>query len=115
MTMSRTLSTAVLRRILARLRVGEIIPGDPDLSPQEAIQRLEKEIAWRETLRTIIVEGDAYLEQLAKTDVQRERRRVAAFHRLKKSPEATDPQSPAAQRLQRIHRLRRRTSRRSRS
>jgi hypothetical protein len=46
-----------------------------------------------------------------------ERRRsfVAGFHRLKKSLEAKDPESPAAARLRRMHRTRRKELRRTRS
>ena len=107
--MSRRITPSVLRRTVARLRAGEIVPGDPDVAPLEVAEELEREIAKRKAVRAIILAGNPlYSEKaLRKAEVQRQRRRAAAFHRLKKSPEANDPDSPVAEKVRRIHRLQR--------
>jgi len=50
---------------------------------------------------------EMYRSFVEKDEAERARRHIAAFHRLKKSPEARDPESPVAQRVRRIHRARR--------
>ena len=104
--MSRQITPSVLRRAAARLRAGEMVPADPDVSPLEAAEALERESAERLTMRTLILAGNPYDSQKAnrKAEAQRQRRRVAAFHRLKKSPEAADPQSAVAERVRRMDR-----------
>lgn len=105
----RHITPSALRRTVARLRAGEIVPGDPNVSPVQAAEQIEREIAKREAVRTIILAGNPLFSQkaLRKAEVQRQRRRAAAFHRLKKSPEANDPASPVAERVRRKHRLQR--------
>jgi hypothetical protein len=114
--MSRHLTPSALRRAAARLRAGEITPANPNVSPIEAAEQLEREVASRQAVRRIILAGNPYYSQkaLRKAEARRQRRRMDTLHRLKKSPEATDPTSPVAERVRRIHHLRRQEQGRSR-
>lgn len=57
---NRKLSLTALRRTVTRLRAGEIMPSDPTVSPFEAAERIEQEIARRELLWTVVREGRKY-------------------------------------------------------
>lgn len=105
------MSHSALRRTAARLRAGVIRPEDPRVSPLMLADLIEQAIE-RELLVKLIVEEAREYDEMCrsieeKAEEERARRYVAAFHRLKKSPEASDPESPAAQRVRRLHRSRR--------
>lgn len=100
-----------LRRTAARLRAGAIRLADPRISPVVIADVIEKSIAQELLVWSVAKEALEYREISRsieeKEEAERKRRFVAGFHRLKKSPEASDPESPAAERVGRIHRTRR--------
>ena len=105
------MSYSALRRTVARLRAGVIRPNDPRVSPILLADIIERAIEQELLVKLIVEEGREYQQIYRsiteKEQAERARSRVAAFHRLKKSPEARDPESPVAQRVRRIHRARR--------
>jgi hypothetical protein len=105
------LSHADLRRTAARLRAGTIRVIDPRIPPSVLADVIETSIAQELLARSVAMEMIEYsriMQELREKDeAERARRFVAGFHRLKKSPEARDPESKAAQRVRRIHRARR--------
>jgi len=100
-----------LRRTAARLRNGTIRVIDPRVSPTLLADIIEKAVAQELLVKTIAMEMLEYRHLVAefreKYEAERVRRSVAGFHRLKKSPEAKDPESKVAQKVRRIHRKRR--------
>jgi len=104
-------SHADLRRTAERLRSGAIRVIDPRVSPHLLADIIEKAIAQEMLVKLVAMEMNEYrqmwLALQRKEEAERARRFVAGFHRLKKSPEASDPESPAAERVRRIHRARR--------
>jgi hypothetical protein len=105
------MSLSALRRTVARLRSGAIRLADPRISPLMLAQILEDAIAKELVVRWMVATlgGNNELRRSIAAREERERVRhlVAGFHRLKKSPEAQEPDSPAAQRVRRLHRERR--------
>ena len=105
------MSYASLRRTAARLRAGVIRPSDPRISPYVLADMIERAIEQELLVKLVAMEmrelGGISRSREEKNAAEREKRYVAAFHRLKKSPEASDPESPAAQRVRHIHRRRR--------
>jgi len=106
------LSHSALRRTADRLRSGAIRVIDPRVSPHLLADIIEKAIAQELLVKLVAREAIEYRElhraMQEKYEAERARSFVAGFHRLKKSPEASDPDSPAAERVRRIHRRRRR-------
>jgi hypothetical protein len=104
-------SYAELRRTAARLRNGTIRPIDPRLSPIQLAEIIEKTIAQEMLVKSVATEMFEYRQLSAqfraKYEAEETRRQVAGFHRLKKSPEASDPGSKVAEKVRRIHRKRR--------
>ena len=111
-------SLSELRRTVARLRSGAISLADPRISPLVLADVIEKSIVKELLVRWIVTElgGNTERFRAIKEREERERvqHRVAAFHRLKKSPEASDPDSGVAQRVRRLDRKRRNELGRSR-
>lgn len=105
------LSHAALRRTVARLRAGKIHNIDPRIPSHVLADLIEKSIAQDLVMQTVIEEAREYrqmfLECEEKEETTRGRSLVAGFHRLKKSPEAADPESPAAEKARRLNRERR--------
>jgi len=104
-------SYSELRRTAARLRAGAIHLEDPRISPYLLADVIEKSIAQELFVKSLAMEAlglrQMHCEFKEKEEAARKRRFVAGFHRLKKSPEASDPESPVAERVRRIHRARR--------
>jgi hypothetical protein len=105
------LSYSALRRTAARLRAGAIRVVDPRIPPHVLADVIEKSIAQEMLVKSVAMEMIEYRRMVEefreKYEAERARRFVAGFHRLKKSPEASDPDSKVAQRVRRIHRARR--------
>lgn len=105
------MSYSSLHRTAARLRAGVIRPSDPRVSPYVLADMIERAIEQELLVKLVAMEArevdGMYRSLEEKNAAEREKRYVAAFHRLKKSPEASDPESPAARRARRIHRARR--------
>ena len=105
------LSYCDLRRTAARLRAGAIRLIDPRISPHMLADVIERAIAQELLVKSVATEmiqfNEIVRELREKDEVERARRFVAGFHRLKKSPEASDPESKVAQRVRRMHRARR--------
>ena len=105
------LSYSALRRTAARLRARTIRLIDPRISPQMLADVIEKAIAQELLVKSVATEmiqfSEVVRELREKDEAARARRFVAGFHRLKKSPEASNPESKVAQRVRRIHRARR--------
>ncbi len=104
-------SHAALRRTVARLRAGKIHNIDPRIPSHVMAGIIEKSIAQDLMMQTVIEEArelkQMFLECEEKEETARGRSLVAGFHRLKKSPEAADPDSPAAEKVRRLNRERR--------
>jgi len=107
-----------LRRTVQRLRSGAIRPADPQLSPLVLADVLEKTILKEQFKRWMVAElggnNELYKSIKEREEEERDRRRDAEFHELKKSEEARDPDSPAAQLLRELNRERRHEQGRSR-
>jgi hypothetical protein len=105
------LSYSALRRTAARLRAGTIHNIDPRIPSYVLADMIEKSIAQEMLVRSVLMEmrelDQMFRECEEKEETARGRRLVAGFHRLKKSPEAGDPDSAASQRVRRLHRERR--------
>jgi len=105
-------------RLAARIRSGAVRLEDPRIPPGLFADLLEQSVEKERVLRATIDDIDEYRELVRTMDeryaAERRRSMVAGFHRLKESPEAQDPDSPAGQRLQRLKRVRRQEGRRSR-
>jgi hypothetical protein len=105
------LSHSDLRRTAARLRDGTIVPTDPRVSPSLLADLIEKSVAQEELVMSVAKEAEEYKEISRslheKDEAERKKRSVARFHRLKKSPEASNPESTVAERVGRIGRTRR--------
>ena len=104
-------SYSALRRPVARLRAGKIHNIDPRIPSHMLADIIEKSIAQDLMMQTVIEEArelkQMFLECEQQEEAVRGRSLVAGFHRLKKSPEATDPDSPAAEKVRRMNRERR--------
>jgi hypothetical protein len=104
-------SHSSLRRTAARLRSGAIRGLDPRIPAHVLADTIEKSIAQELLVKSVLAEmrelDQLFRECEEKEETARGRRLVAGFHRLKKSPEASDPESPAAQRVRRTSRERR--------
>lgn len=103
---------AAMRRTAARLRSGALRPPHPSIDPKVAAWVIERGAEQQglvydtvAEMRTGATAGD---EVRARKERERLMHRRAAFHRLKLSPEAQDPESRAADKVRRIHRQRRR-------
>lgn len=105
------LSHSALRRTVARLRAGKIHNLDPRIPSHVLAGLIEKSIAQDLMMQTVIEEArelkQMFLECEQQEEAARGRSLVAGFHRLKKSPEAADPDSPAAEKARRLNRERR--------
>lgn len=100
-----------LRRTVARLRAGAIVPDDPRVDPLLLADLIEEAIIQDQIIRSIGVSIRA-TEKVCrpireKEEVASRKRAVASFHRLKKSLRTAGPDSPLAERFRRLHRLRR--------
>jgi|GEM_PF-761901 len=100
-----------LRRTAARLRNGTLRLIDPRISPTLLADIIEKAVAQELLVKTVAMEMLGYRQLVdefrEKYEAERVRRCGAGFHRLKKSPEAKDPESKVAEKVRRIHRKRR--------
>jgi hypothetical protein len=90
-------SHAELRRTVARLRSGQIHSLDPRFPSQLLANLIEESIVQDLVIKQIGKEGREYSqmrhEMDARYEAERARRPVTAFHTLKKSPEAADPEA----------------------
>ena len=104
-------SHSALRRTVARLRAGKIDNLDPRIPSHVLAGIIEKSIAQDLMMQTVIEEAREYKQMVHECKEKEERARgrslVAGFHRLKKSPEAADPDSPSAEKARRLNRERR--------
>jgi hypothetical protein len=104
-------SESDLRRTAARLRAGAIPGLDPRIPPSAIAEAIEKSLAQEHLVRSIamkMIEGRRKWEELhAREEADRVQELAAGLIRLKKAPEASDPDSPAAEEVRRLHRLRR--------
>ncbi|HXH37723.1 MAG TPA: hypothetical protein VNN08_03770 [Thermoanaerobaculia bacterium] len=103
---------AGMRRKIARLRAGKVHGLDPRI-PQLALADLLELSMERDMITHAVIadmnEGRDLERRInERLESERFRRSVAGFHALKKSPEAADPESPAAEKVRRIHRQRKR-------
>ena len=102
----------VIRRAAARPRSGAMRPADPSLDPHEAAWVLDRAVEQQRVVLDSVADADAhralYEDVLSRGERERLMRRRAAFHRLKISPEAHDPESGAAEKVRQLHRQRRR-------
>ena len=108
-----------MRRKIERLRAGKVQNLDPRI-PRMAMAdmmqlSMEKDMVLHETLADIQERRDLERRINEKLDSERFRRSVAGFHTLKKSPEAADPDSPAAEKVRQIHRTRKKEEGRGRN
>ncbi|HWS72746.1 MAG TPA: hypothetical protein VN605_11555 [Thermoanaerobaculia bacterium] len=105
-------SHSALRWTVARLRSGAIPSLDSRIPAAALAAALEASIAQDQLVRSIAMEMNEYQQMWDALSEQEQADRirafVAGFHQLKKSPEARDPESPAAEDVRRIHRTRRR-------
>ena len=103
-------SGSKLRRTAARIRSGAILIRDPELPPSEIADVLE-ELVHEELLESVKIETLEFERMCRELQEQgrvaRERSLVAALLRLKKSPEASDPESAVAQTVRQLNRQRR--------
>src|SRR5438477_9857918 len=104
------LNHAGLRRMAARLRAGTIRPVDPKIPPDILADAIEHSIAEKmlakEEAMTRAKLCEIARQSREEYEAERARQIVAGFHHLKKSPDASNPESPVAQQLRRIHRIR---------
>jgi len=109
---------AGLRRKAERLRAGKVRGLDPRIPPEAMAElmelMIEKEMITRATVADMDGHADIARRITEKLETERFRRSVASFHILKKSPEAADPDSPAAERVRQIHRMRKKEEGRGR-
>jgi hypothetical protein len=109
---------AAMRRRIERLRAGKVRDLDPRIPPQALADlmelSLEKEMITRSVVAEMGEHTDIERRINERLDVERFRRSVAGFHTLKKSPEAADPDSPAAEKVREIHRTRKKEEGRGR-
>jgi len=111
-------SHSELRRTARRLRTRQIRLPDPRISPDllaHLIERaIEQELLVNWMMAELGQESELHRVLEERNEHERVRHAVAGFHRLKESPEASDPESAVAQRLRRMHRERRREMGRAR-
>lgn len=109
---------AGLRRKAERLRAGKVRGLDPRISPEAMAELMEliieKEMITRATVAEMDGHADIAQRITERLESERFRRSVASFHTLKKSPEAADPDSPAAEKVRQIHRTRKKEEGRGR-
>lgn len=105
------LSFSALRRTVARLRAGAIRSIDSRIPSHLLADTIEKSMAQEAFVKSLAAAmnefGEIYREMQERGEAERARSFVAGFHRLKRSPEASDPRSAVAQKLRRLHRIRR--------
>jgi hypothetical protein len=109
---------ASMRRKVERLRAGKVRGLDPRV-PQLALADLmelsiEKEMVVRSVVADMDDYGDIERRINERLDAERFRRSVAGFHTLKKSPEASNPDSPIAEKVRQLHRRRKKEEGRGR-
>ena len=98
---------AELRRMAARLRSGKI-RGDPRIPPNDLADLIERSIKqdqfvrWMAKAERNSTEFEREREQ--RDEANRRKGVRAGFHRLKKSPQAADPESPVAKKVQSLNR-----------
>lgn len=105
------LSHSALRGKAARLRAGKIHNIDPRIPSHIMAGLIEKSIAQDLMVQQVVDEAREFRQMVQEFEEMEETARgrslVAGFHRLKKSPEAEDPESPAAEKVRRLNRERR--------
>jgi hypothetical protein len=84
--------------------------SDPHIPPYMLAAMTEESIAQELMMKSLVDDAPEYRqisqELERKAEAERARSRVTGFHRLKKSPEASDPESPVVQKVRHIHRQR---------
>ena len=110
-SLPQDVSISRARRTVERLRSGAMRPADPRVSPLLVADLIERSIAKIFLMRWCVAElsESFFLWNDINVRCQNERvkRLVEGFHRLKKSPQAGDPFSTAANRYRFLHRERR--------
>jgi hypothetical protein len=108
----RGANLAAVRRTAERLRSGRMRPPHPSIDPLVLAWVLDRAAAQQRVVQESVADADIHraLSASVRSRYERERlmRRRAAFHRLKRSPEARDPESDAAWKARQLHRQRRR-------
>jgi len=108
----RSANLSAVRRTAARLRSGAMPPPHPSIDPHAAAWVIDRAAEQQRVVQEIVADIDVhaalYDEIRSRDERERVMRRRAAFHRLKLSPEARDPESGAAGKARQIHRQRRR-------
>jgi hypothetical protein len=98
---------AELRRMAARLRSGKM-RGDPRIPPNDLADLIERSIRQDQLVRDILKAGRRQKEFERQCDQRDEANRRkglrAGFHRLKRSPQAADPESPVAKKVRSLNR-----------
>jgi len=111
-------SDVSLRRTVSRLRAGRIRPVDPAVDPATLADALEKELAYRVLLMTVLTELDVIRDILSSAietmSGELLEQLLPVFHDLKHLPAAGDPDSDVSERIRRMHRARRADSGRPR-
>jgi hypothetical protein len=117
-SMPRWETYAGMRRKIERLRAGKVRDLDPRIPPNALADVMELSIEKEMITRSVVADMDDYGDIgrriNEKLDIERFRRSVTSFHTLKKSPEASDPDSPVAEKVRQIHRTRKKEEGRGR-
>jgi len=107
----RDANLAAVRRMAARLRSGAWRPAHPSIDADAAAWELDRAVEQQRIVQEVAagMNSHAALAGDVRARAARERlmHRRAAFHRLKLSPEAQDPESGAAREARELHRRRR--------
>lgn len=118
-SMPRWETYAGMRRKIERLRAGKVRGLDPRIPPHALADVMELSIEKEMITRSVAAEMDEHTDIgrriNQRLDAERFRRSVTTFHTLKKSPEASDPDSPAAEKVRQIHRTRKKEEGRGRN
>jgi hypothetical protein len=102
-------SGANLRRTAARIRSGALTIRNPELQPLELAEVLEEmaDGEFFESLKSEALDDERMRRESEDQErAERERDLVAELCRLKKLPEARDPESAVAKKVRELHRLR---------
>jgi hypothetical protein len=109
---------AGMRRKIERLRAGKVRGLDPRIPPLALADLMELAIEKEMVVRSVAADMDEHRDMERRInerlDAERFRRSVAGFHTLKKSPDASNPDSPAAEKVRQIHRRRKKEEGRGR-
>ena len=101
-------SGASMRRTAARIRAGTLPILNAEVPPSEIAEVLEEMagLDFLDSVKNETLEFERRCREMdARERARRERAVVAELYRLKKSAEASDPESPVAERVRQLNRL----------